>query len=118
MNTDLDFSSSNKTLHCTFIGLFVVETFSVSLDGAEGQNNINEDIKEFRESEARRNNIIILNVNESKSTEAEARKQEDTSAPSLAFPDKFSSINSFTFGTSAFLLTSCSSASSLFSYLL
>jgi hypothetical protein len=31
MNTDLDFSSSNKTLHCTFIGLFVVETFSVSL---------------------------------------------------------------------------------------
>ena len=47
-------------------------------DGAEGQNHINEDIKEFRESEARRNNIIIFNVNESKSTEAEARKQEDT----------------------------------------
>jgi hypothetical protein len=42
-------------------------------DGAEGQNHINEDIKEFRESEARRNNIIIFNVNES-----EARKQEDT----------------------------------------
>jgi hypothetical protein len=50
-------------------------------DGAEGQNHINEDITEFRESEARRNNIIIFNVNdnnESKSTEAEARKQEDT----------------------------------------
>ena len=47
-------------------------------DGAEGKNHINENIKEFRESEARRNNIIIFNVNESKSTEAEARKQEDT----------------------------------------
>ena len=33
---------------------------------------------EFRESEARRNNIIVFNVNESKSTVAEARKQEDT----------------------------------------
>ena len=47
-------------------------------DGAEGQNHISEDIKEFSESEARRNNIIIFNVNESKSTEAEERKQEDT----------------------------------------
>ena len=47
-------------------------------DGAEGQNHNSEDIREFRESEARRNNIIIFNVNESKSTEAEARKQEDT----------------------------------------
>jgi hypothetical protein len=28
-------------------------------DGAEGKNHINENIKEFRESEARRNNIII-----------------------------------------------------------
>ena len=35
-------------------------------DGAEGQNHNSEDIKEFRESEARRNNIIIFNVNESK----------------------------------------------------
>jgi hypothetical protein len=41
-------------------------------DGAVGKNHINENIKEFRESEARRNNIIIFNVNESKSTEAEA----------------------------------------------
>ena len=47
-------------------------------DGAEGQNHISEDIKEFRESEARRNNIIIFNVNESKSTVAEARKKENT----------------------------------------
>ena len=47
-------------------------------DRAEGQNHISEDIKEFRESKAGGNNIIILNVNESKSTEAEARKQEDT----------------------------------------
>lgn len=47
-------------------------------DGAERQNHISEDIKEFRESEARRNNIIIFNVNESKSTVAEARKKEDT----------------------------------------
>ena len=47
-------------------------------DGAEGQNHISEDMKEFSESETRRNNIIIFNVNESKSTEAEARKQEDT----------------------------------------
>lgn len=57
----------------------IVESLSgKARDGAEGQNHISEDIKEFRESEARRNNIIIFNVNESKSTEAEARKQEDT----------------------------------------
>jgi hypothetical protein len=60
-------------------------------DGAEGQNHISEDIKEFSESEARRNNIIIFNVNESKSTE------ESILYTSLQFPSQFSNFHRFLF---------------------
>ncbi|KAK6188648.1 hypothetical protein SNE40_004787 [Patella caerulea] len=48
--------------------------------GDEGTMAVNEQIAEFRESESRKNNIIIFGISESKEAQAEHRKIEDAGA--------------------------------------
>ena len=56
-------------IHETIVGIFK--------EGSENITQASEDIKEFRESEARRKNIIVFKAKEPESLLAEDEKRED-----------------------------------------